>query len=112
MSRLTDKAVSFATAIVGHDTAVAYGMLSDDLADQEFIAELADQVKNLTEDMGGVTAIGEAMVLMEDWPERASNDIAVVYVPLQGDTYSEAVTVTLADFNGELRITSVELGRP
>ena len=52
------------------------------------------------------------MIVLEEWPGKAADDRAMVYVPLEGDAYSEAINVTVAEIDGELRISSVEWGRP
>ncbi|MCH7980843.1 MAG: hypothetical protein IID59_05000 [Proteobacteria bacterium] len=46
------------------------------------------------------------------WPRKNADDLAMVYVLLLGDTYSEALTVTVAQPGSELRIASIEWGRP
>ncbi|MCH8136043.1 MAG: hypothetical protein IIB77_08710 [Proteobacteria bacterium] len=46
------------------------------------------------------------------WPRKNADDLAMVYVLLLGDTYSEALTVTVAQPGSELRIAGIEWGRP
>ena len=74
--------------------------------------ELLNGYRSLAEDMGGVTAIGQPMVILEDWPEKGAEERVMVYVSLEGDVYSEAITLTIAEIDGELRISSVAWGRP
>ncbi len=112
MSRLIDKATQFARAVEGGDLDSAYGMLSGALAERTSASDLDERFGAMAEEMGGVTAIGEAQVILEDWPGRDPDEVAIVCVPLLGRTYSEAVTVTLADVYGELRISDIEWGRP
>ena len=52
------------------------------------------------------------MVILEEWPDQAADDRAMVYVPLEGDVFSEALTVTIAASNNGLRISNIEWGRP
>jgi hypothetical protein len=60
--------------------------------------------------------IREAQVMqdfiLEDWPEKQPTDLAVVYVALNGESFSEAVTLTLAQVGGSVLIRNLEWGRP
>lgn len=112
MSRVTDVAGAFVSAIVKEAQDRAHAMLSPELAAVVSAANIAEEFDLLARDMGGVTNIGEPMVILEDWPSKKSNDLAVVYVPLEGDVYSEAISVTLSELDSELRITNIEWGRP
>ena len=87
-------------------------MLSGALGQSVTSGDLSEEFGALADDMGGVTGIGEPMVILEDWPDKAETDIAVVYVPLEGDMFSEAVTVTVAQSDDGLVISNVEWGRP
>jgi hypothetical protein len=49
---------------------------------------------------------------MEDWPGREPSDVGWAYVSVGGDEYSEAVTVVVTLEEGELRVRTVEFGRP
>jgi hypothetical protein len=49
---------------------------------------------------------------LEDWPGKQADDLAVVYVSLNGDGFSEAVTLTLAKYGHEILIRHLEWGRP
>ena len=51
-------------------------------------------------------------LILEDLPAKQDKDIGMVYVSLIGDGVCEAVTVTLADENGDIRIRYLEWGRP
>ena len=87
-------------------------MLTSDLSRDISVADLTGQFDAIAEDMGGVTGIGDAVAILEDWPGKAANELAMVYVPLEGDVYSEAITLTLAELSGELCISGIEWGRP
>jgi hypothetical protein len=60
--------------------------------------------------------IQEAQVMddftLEDWRGKQPDDLAVVYVALNGDSFSEAVTLTLAQHGEEALIRHLEWGRP
>jgi hypothetical protein len=50
--------------------------------------------------------------ILDDWPDKQRRDIGWVYISLFGDDYVEAVSVILAEENGNIRIRDVEWGRP
>lgn len=50
--------------------------------------------------------------IVEDWPGKQIGDLAVVYVALSGESFSEAVTLTLAQYGEETLIRHLEWGRP
>jgi len=49
---------------------------------------------------------------LEDWPDKPPDDLAVMYVVLNGDGFSEAVTLTLAQYGEEVLIRHLAWGRP
>jgi len=49
---------------------------------------------------------------LEDWPGKQADDLAVAYVALNGENFSEAVTLTLAEYGHEILIRHLEWGRP
>ena len=112
MSRLTNAAALFANAIVDGDANTAHAMLVPKLASEVSASALAREFELLADDMGGVTNVGEPMLILEDWPARASNELGVLYVPLEGDVYSEAITITVCESDSELKISNIEWGRP
>lgn len=73
---------------------------------------LSKEFNSLAEEMGGVSGIGEPVVILEEWPTMSANDRAVVYVPLEGDVFSEAVTVTISASDDGLCVSNIEWGRP
>ena len=86
-------------------------MLSDDLGAAITATDLSSQFESLAEDMGGVTGIGTPIVILQEWPNMSANDRAIVYAPLEGDDFSEAITVTVSQFDDALRISNIEWGR-
>jgi hypothetical protein len=112
MSESSEFATLFVTAVVDGDVARAHGMLTEEFAGTVGAGGLAENYKAIAEDMGGVSGIGEAMELLKDWPGKAESDIAMVYVPLEGDVYSEAITVTVARIEKDLHVSGIEWGRP
>ncbi len=105
-------ASAFAQALDSDNAEAARKLLSAECADLLTTADLLNEYQALAEDMGGVTGIGQPVIVLEEWPGMAADDCAMVYVPLEGDAYSEAINVTVAETDGELRISAVEWGRP
>jgi hypothetical protein len=109
---VTNLAAAFVRAIANGEADSAYEMLSESLRSATAAADLSKQFDLFAEDMGGVTGIGQPMVILEEWPDMSADDRAMVYVPLEGDTFSEAVTVTVSGTDDSLCISNIEWGRP
>jgi len=112
MTDVVDIAAAFARALFAGDANSAHELLSDKLRGELAAVDLSSQFASLSEDMGGVTGIGQPMVIMEEWPEMSAEDRAMVYVPLEGDVFSEAITVNVSVINNAVRISNIEWGRP
>ncbi|MBT8099314.1 MAG: hypothetical protein KJO82_06170 [Gammaproteobacteria bacterium] len=112
MSDMMKLASDFAVAIVDRNTDRAHAMLTQGLRGSMQPAELLSELDVLADDMGGVNGIGEPMKILDDWPGKAANELAMIYVPLLGDVYSEAVTLTIANEDDRIRIGAIEWGRP
>ena len=50
--------------------------------------------------------------MLEDWPAKQDGDVASIYISLEGDNCCEAVSVIVAQEDGDLRIRDLEWGRP
>jgi hypothetical protein len=112
MTGVIEFAANFVHAIANGEAESAHEMLSEALRRATGATDLSGQFELLADDMGGVTGIGEATVILGEWPDMAANDRAMVYVPLEGDAFSEAVTVTVSAIDDGLRISNIEWGRP
>lgn len=112
MTDATDLAAAFVRAIADGKADSAHEMLSAALRQAITAAKLSEQYDLLADDMGGITGIGEPTVILEEWPDMSADDRAMVYVPLEGDMFSEAVTVTVSGLDDALCISNVEWGRP
>ena len=112
MADVTGFAADFVRAIANGEAGSAVEMLSETLRQEIAATNLSEQFDLLAEDMGGVTGIGEPTVILEEWPDMSADDRAMVYVPLEGDVFSEAVTVTVAALDDGLCISNIEWGRP
>jgi hypothetical protein len=49
---------------------------------------------------------------LKNWPGKQPCDLAVVYVALNGESFSEVVSLTLAEYGQEILIRHLEWGRP
>lgn len=112
MADIIETAATFVRAIAAGESDTAHKMLFPRLAADVAAADLLAQFESLAEDMGGVTGIGQPMVILEEWPEMTEEDRAMVYVPLEGDVFSEAITLTVSEYDHVLCISSIEWGRP
>lgn len=112
MTQRTSTATEFANAIVNGQLDDAHKMLTAELARQLAPADLSAEYERLADDMGGVTGVGPAQEILQDWPDKADNEVSMVYVTLAGESWSEAITVTLAEVEGVLCISNIEWGRP
>ena len=112
MTDVVDIAAAFALALFAGNVDSAHELLSDELRGEVAAVNLSSQFAALSEDMGGITGIGQPMVILEEWPEMSPEDRAMVYVPLEGDVFSEAITVTVSVINNAVRISKIEWGRP
>lgn len=112
MTDVTTFAATFVRAIANGEAESAHQMLSEPLRQSTAAANLSELYGLLADDMGGVTGIGQPMVILEEWPDMSADDRAMVYVPLEGDMFSEAVTVTVSGTDDSLCISNIEWGRP
>ena len=112
MTDVVEFSARFAAALFAGDAESACEFLSDELQGGVAAADISSQFTALADDMGGVTGIGQPMVILEEWPGMSENDRAMVYVPLEGDEFSEAITVKVSEINNAVRISGIEWGRP
>jgi hypothetical protein len=49
---------------------------------------------------------------LTNWPGKKPGDLAVVYVALNGESFSKAVTLALTEYGQEILIPHLEWGRP
>lgn len=113
---MTYRAVAqrFGDCIAKKDFASACALLTKELPS----ATTPESIKNAVATMTAYApdSIQEAQVMddftLEDWPGKQPGDLAVVYVALNGNSFSEAVTLTLAQYGEEVLIRHLEWGRP
>jgi hypothetical protein len=105
----------FGDCIAIKDYDAAWTLLSEELR----VSLTSESIKNAVSTMtayGGTGSIQVAQVMddftLEDWPGKQADDLAVTYVALNGENFSEAVTLTLAEYGQEILIRHLEWGRP
>ena len=104
--------LAFAKALASRDYDVAYALTSRDYRNHTSVKALQaafERIVPVDWKTVGPVEVGETM---EDWAGKEPSDVGWAYVNVGGDVYSEAVTVILTLEEGELRIRSVEFGRP
>jgi hypothetical protein len=104
----------FGDCIAQNDYEAAWALLSKELQVSSTSESIKNAVTTITAYATG--SIQEAQVMddftLEDWPGKQPNDLAVVYVALNGDSFSEAVNLTLVQQGEEALIRHLEWGRP
>jgi hypothetical protein len=105
-------AVEFAKAIAHGDNVRAHGFLSSPLQAAKTPEKLAAEYKDMVSYGSGAPTTIEVMTTMASWPDKEPGDVEWVYVAIANDTYSEAVTVVVAQEPSRLAIRSIEWGRP
>ena len=104
----------FGDCIVHND----YGTVCSIFAEELQLSTTPEIIKNAVATMTAYAPgpIQEAQVMndftLEDWPGRQVGGLAVVYVALNGSSFSEAVTLTLAQHSKNVKIRHLEWGRP
>ncbi len=96
------------------DYDAAWSLLSEELRLSFTSESIKIAVTTMTAYATG--SIQEAQVMddftLEDWPGKQTDDLAVAYVALNGENFSEAVTLALAEYGQEILIRHLEWGRP
>jgi hypothetical protein len=104
----------FGQHIAAGDYAAAHSLLTKD-AQQTYTP---DSFKRSFEEMtaydpGPIQSVEvDPEFAFEDWPAKRSGDVAWVYVGLFGEEYVEAVLLTLAREDEEIRLREIKWGRP
>jgi len=108
----TTLAVEFATAIAAGDYGRAHAFLSSGLRSATPASKLQTDYTEMVSYGSGARTTIAAMTALDSWPEKQPGDVEWVYVAIANDTYSEAVTVVVAQENDKLVIRAIEWGRP
>lgn len=105
-------ALTFAKALAGRDYASAYELTSKEYRDGTSLEALQaafEAIVPVDWKTVGPVEVGETM---EAWPGKKPLDVGWAYVSVGGDAYSEAITVVITSEGEELRVRTVEFGRP
>jgi hypothetical protein len=102
----------FARALVEGRFEAAHSLLTPGQKIKTSAHDLKQTLEAMTAYADGPTTHIEVVNTIDDWPAKEKNDVGWVYVAMAGDAHSEAITVIVAEDNGELLIRSVEWGRP
>jgi hypothetical protein len=107
-------AQQFGDCIASHDYGAACELLSKELQSSTTPEHIKNAVTAMTSYAAGPIHDAQVMddVTLEDWPGKQAGDLAVVYVALNGDSFSEAVILTLAQQDEDTLIRQLEWGRP
>ena len=113
---LSGRAVAqrFGDCIVIKDYDAAWALLCEELQLSSTSESIKNAVTTMTAYGAGWIQVAQVMddFTLEDWPDKQANDLAVTYVALNGENFSEAVTLTLAEYGHEILIRHLEWGRP
>ncbi len=102
----------FAQALVAGDFKRAHRLLEPGLGTQYTPAKLEIEYRDMISYGGGAAKEVRVMTALDYWPAKQLGDVGWAYVAISGDSFSEAVTVTVAEFGGRMLIRELEWGRP
>ena len=105
-------AQQFGEVIAKADYKAAHGLLTKEAQQVYSPEDFKKSVEQMIDYWLGPIQEVRPQLILENWPAKQDKDICVVYVSLIGEGVCEAVTVTLADENGDIRIRYLEWGRP
>ena len=104
--------LAFAKALAARDYDVAYALTSREYRDSTSLKALQAAFESIVPvdwKTAGPIEVGQTM---EDWPGREPSDVGWAYVSVGGEVYSEPIVVVVTLEEGELRVRTVEFGRP
>jgi hypothetical protein len=105
-------ALAFTKALATRDYSAAYALTATDYRNGTSVKALQaafERIIPVDWKTVGLIEVGETLA---DWPGKKPSDVGWAYVSVGGDVYSEAVTVVVTLEEGELRVRTVEFGRP
>jgi hypothetical protein len=113
---MTDRAVAqqFGDCMARGDYSTAWALLAEQTQATITPEAIASAVAAMIADAPGPILQAQVMddCIVENWPAKQPGDLAVVYVALMGESFSEAVTLTLAQYGEKTLIRELEWGRP
>ena len=104
----------FGDCIAKNNYSAACTLLGEELQSSMTPETIKNAVITMTAYASGPIQIAQVMdeFTLEDWPGKQPGDLAVVYVALNGESFSEAVTLTLAQYDEDVLIRQLDWGRP
>ncbi len=105
-------ALEFARSLAARDYPKAYSMTAQAYRKRTTASQLQTAFESIVPtdwDPVGPVEVGHTL---EEWPGKQPADIGWVYLSIDGDVYSEAITVVVALENRDAKIREVEFGRP
>ena len=105
-------AEEFGKLIARADYRAAHVLLTKEAQQVYSPEDFKKSVEQMTDYWSGPIEEVISDLILEDWPAKQNKDIGMVYVSLIGEGVCEAITVTLAEENGNIRIRYLEWGRP
>lgn len=107
-----DTGSRFANALVEKRYGDAISMLAVVLKKSWSEEKLRSRYEEMISYGTGPVKVDGHTEFMEAWPDRKPGDIGWAYISLSGSDFAEAITVVVAEENGEPKIRELEWGRP
>ena len=105
-------AVKFAEALVSGHFQSARACLTSSCAEANNEGQLKAQLEEMTAYAGTPATHVMLVTTMEQWPDQRPNDVGWAYVAIDGEGFSEAVTVIVENERQTPAIRYIEWGRP
>ena len=105
-------ALAFTKALAARDYPGAYGMTSKQFQSGMSMEAMRAAFETIVPTDWKTVGPIDVGITMENWPDRQPSDLGWAYVSVGGDAYSEAVIVVVTREGRDLRVRSVEFGRP
>jgi hypothetical protein len=116
MTQYQEIAFQFASALMNGDFSQAHSRLSQCQQAQVSPNQLKETYREMIEYFGGPAQTVEVIQVMDNWPQKKQNDVGWAYVTIDRTTpdgsFSEAVTVVVAEENDCQVIREINWGRP
>ncbi|UAW97799.1 hypothetical protein KEM63_13490 [Halopseudomonas nanhaiensis] len=105
-------AVRFAEALVAGEYEQAGQLLSSEAQRDYSAAQLRNDYRAMVAYGSGPAKVDGVLQFMADWPAREARDIGWAYVSISGDDFAEAISVVVAEHDGQPVVRDIEWGRP
>ena len=92
---------AFTRFLTGREYDMAYAMTSGEYRAETSLPMMREAFEAMVPQDWGETEPVEASLVAEKWPAMKSGDLAMVYISIYGDVYSEAVTVVVGMEEGQ-----------